>query len=149
MLTFNGAAKSITVSETSTISVRDLWSRYVDWFLTDDNSKYGVWFLSIGGNPIDEAEGTYVPVYLFKENDVSILSSDSSATVTVKDGIILNTDGGDPFSDYVGKIRYSQPVQAISFAAGESTGLTTQSIADEVMSRGVATVEDVARFGAE
>lgn len=130
---FNGADKSITIETGITsVSVRDLYSRYVDWFLTGDNSKYGIWFIAIGGDDIDVAEGTKIPVYLFKDADVALLSSDETATLTVKDGILLETGGGEPFAEYVGKVRYSQPVQAISFVAGESTGLTVQTIREEI-----------------
>jgi len=40
--TFNGATKIITLtSGTTTVSVRALWSAWVTWFLTGDNSKFG------------------------------------------------------------------------------------------------------------
>jgi len=49
---------------------------------------------------------------------------------------LLVAGGGDPFDSTHGaftvRVRYSQPVQAISFVAGESTGLTTGTIADAV-----------------
>ena len=38
---FNGTNKIITLTTgTTTVSVRDIYSRFVDWYLTDDNSKY-------------------------------------------------------------------------------------------------------------
>lgn len=134
---FNGATKTIQLEAgDETLSVRDLWSRYVDWYLTDDNSKYGVWMFTVGGDDIDVAEGTKIPVYCFLENANMLLPKEASYTQKVNDGIILVQGGGDPFASAVGsysvRIQYSQPVQAISFVAGESTGLTVQTIREEI-----------------
>jgi hypothetical protein len=47
----NGITKTITLTTgTTVVSVRDLWSRWVDWFLTDDNSKFLPAFKSVGGD---------------------------------------------------------------------------------------------------
>jgi hypothetical protein len=138
----DGANKIITLTAgTTSVSVRDLWSRWVDWFLTDDNSKYLPAFVNVGGDDIDAVEGTKIPIYAFLMNGWKIKPQETNHTLTISDGILLVNGGGDPFNNTTGaytvRIKYSQPVQAISFVAGESTGLTPESIADEVMTRGL------------
>jgi hypothetical protein len=132
---FDGATKVISLTEgTTTFSVRDLWSRWVDWHATSpDNNKYVVAMRSLGGDDIDPVAGTLIPIYCFLVNDWKIKPQESSHTLSVTDGILLVDGGGDPFADttgsYVVRINYSQPVQAISFSTGEGGGSLT---ADEV-----------------
>lgn len=129
----NGDTKVITLtSGTTSVSVRDLWSRWIDWFLTGDNSKYLPAFESIGGNEIDASQGTYIPVYAFLVNGWKIKPQESNHTLTIRDGILLVNGGGDPFNNtsgaYTVRINFQQPVQAISFATGgaSSGGLTAE-----------------------
>lgn len=131
-LSFDGPTKTISLSAgTVTMSVRDLWSRWVDWLLTGDNSKYLPALSSLGGDPIDPVAGTYVPVYAKLINGWRIKPQEADHTLDVGDGVLLVDGGGDPFldtvGDYVVRVKYSQPVQAISYdAGGGSGGLTTQ-----------------------
>jgi len=122
---FNGATKIITLTTgTTVVSVRDLWSRFVDWFLTDDNSKYLPAFKTVGGDDIDPIEGTKIPIYSFLENGWKIKPQEANHTLTINDGILLVNGGGDPFINtngaYTVRINYQQPVQAISFSSGGS-----------------------------
>ena len=121
--TFDGPTKVITLTTgTVSVSVRDIWSRWVDWFLTSDNSKYLPAFVNVGGNDIDISAGTKIPIYAFLMNGWKIKPQEASHTLTVADGILLVNGGGDPFNNttgaYVVRINYQQPVQAISFSSG-------------------------------
>ena len=124
---FDGATKVITLTAgTTTMSVRDVWSRWVDWWLTSDNSKYQVAFTTVGGNDVDVSAGTSIPIYAFLMNGWRIKPQESSHTLTVTDGILLVDGGGDPFNStigaYVVQINYQQPVQAITVnTAGGTT----------------------------
>lgn len=147
MFTFNGETKVITLSTgTTSVSVRDLWSRWIDWFLTGDNSKYPPAFTSLGGNEIDPISGTYIPIYSFMMNGWKIKPQEANHTLTVNDGILLVDGGGDPFNStegaYTVRINYSQPVQAISFSSEGGTSVTPAQVADEVMDRGVLTEDN-------
>jgi hypothetical protein len=129
---FNGVTKTITLtSGTVSVSVRDLWSRYVDWYLTADNSKFLPAFDIVGGNDIDSDAGTKIPIYCFLQNGWKIKPQEANHTLAVSDGILLVDGGGDPFINPTGaftvRINYQQPVQAISFSSGGgSGGLTTE-----------------------
>jgi len=138
---FDGPTKVISLSAgTTNVSVRDIWSRFVDWFLTGDNSKYLPAFKNVGGDEIDLTEGIYIPIYAFLMNGWKIKPQEAHHTLTINDGILLVNGGGDPFNNtsgaYTVRINYQQPVQAISFSAGGTGGIPEQDkidIADKVM----------------
>lgn len=133
----NGETKIITLtSGTTNVSVRDLWSRWVDWVKLSDNSKYLPALVSIGGVPINEAEGTFIPVYAFLINGWRIKPQEANHTLNVNDGILLVSGGGDPFinttGDFVVRINYQQPVQAISFSTSGGSATIPQEVIDNI-----------------
>jgi hypothetical protein len=137
-ISFDGPTKRIILSTgTVSLGVRDVWSRWVDWMLTGDNSKYLPAFEQVGGNDIDLGAGTKIPIYAFLLNGWRIAPQEASHTLTVGDGVLLVNGGGDPFVDtagsYIVRINYQQPVQAISFSTGGS-GLSVpeQTKLDEI-----------------
>lgn len=128
---FDGTTKVITLTTgTLSVSVRDLWSRWVDWYLTSDNSKYLPAFVNVGGDAIDEIAGTYIPIYAFLMNGWKIKPQEANHTLSINDGILLVNGGGDPFNDTEGayqvRINYSQPVQAITVSTSGGGGLTPE-----------------------
>ena len=128
-ISFNGSTKVMTLSTgTIALSVREVWSRWVDWFLTGDNSKYLPAFQQVGGDSIDEGAGTAIPIYAFLMNGWKIKPQEANHTLTISGGILLVNGGGDPFNNTVGsyivRINYQQPVQAIT--SGLSTEQDTQ-----------------------
>ncbi len=130
---FEGQTKIINLtSGTVQISIRDLWSRWVDWLSESDNSKYLPALEQVGGNPIDTISGTYIPAYIFLKNGWKIKPQEASHTLNVYDGILIVDGGGDPFMDTTGlytvRIKYSQPVQAITVSTGGGTGITIGDI---------------------
>ncbi len=82
-----------------------------------NGSKYLFAMSSVGGNTVDA--DISIPVYVFLENGWKIKPQETNHTLTVYDGILISSDGLDPFTDTIGNyrvnIRYRQPVQAISF----------------------------------
>lgn len=122
-ITFDGTSKRITLtSGTTSVGVRELWSRWVDWVATSDNSKYLPAFSQVGGDDIDIGAGTKIPIYAFLLNGWKIKPQEANHTLAVSDGILLVNGGGDPFvnttGSFVVRINYQQPVQAISFVTG-------------------------------
>lgn len=120
---FDGNAKIITLTPgTTSVSVRDLISRWADWLMVGDNMKYLPAFDQIGGNSINAVSGTSIPVYGYLINNWKIRPQESSHTLTVSDGVLLTLDGSDPFINTIGphaiRINYQQPVQAITVATG-------------------------------
>lgn len=140
--TFNGTTKTIILSTgTTVVSVRDIYSRWIDWFISvSGNQKYLPAFLIVGGDTIDSIAGTKIPIYAFLINGWKIKPQEADHTLQVNDGILLVDGGGDPFintiGDFVIRVNYQQPVQAISFdSGGTSVSYTLEQIADAVWAK--------------
>jgi uncharacterized SAM-binding protein YcdF (DUF218 family) len=123
---FDGVTKVITITAQTVMSVRDVYSRWADWLSTSDNAKYLPAFSTLGGDVIDPIAGTTVPIYAFLINGWKIRPQESSHTLSVNDGILLVQGGGDPFlntlGNFVVRINYQQPVQAITVSTGGGSG---------------------------
>jgi hypothetical protein len=139
--TFDGVSKVIALDAgVVTMSVRDVYSRWVDWFIsTGGNQKYLPAFLTVGGDVIDATAGTSIPVYGFLVNGWRIRPQEADHTLIVNDGILLVSGGGDPFLNTLGshvvRINYQQPVQAITVDTGGSgNSYTLEQIANAVWS---------------
>lgn len=122
-VTFNGSTKRIICdAATTSIDVVGVYSMWVDWALTSDNLKYKAAFTELGGNTIDSGAGTSVPVYGFLINSWKVAPDEADHTLAVTGGILLVDGGGDPFvdtaGDFVVRINYQQPVQAITVSTG-------------------------------
>jgi hypothetical protein len=137
---FDGQTRLITLTTgTTSLSVQDLWSDWVRWHASADNSKYLPAFSIIGGDPIDATAGTYIPYYCYLMNGWRIRPQEADHTLNVTGGILL-VDGGaaDAFVPTLGnftvQINRQQPVQAITIATagGASQGPTALDIAAAV-----------------
>lgn len=124
--TFNGAAKTITHSG-GTLSVAEMWSRYVDWLATGDNSKYGELLTTVGRDQDD------IPLYVFLETGVTIVISNNSIPSPVVDGVLKTRSGGDPFGGAVVNARLKEPGIAIGYSTTGGTGPSAESIAAAVL----------------
>jgi len=152
-IAFDGPTKLITLSTGTTVmSVKDLWSRWVDWFVTSDNSKYQIAFEQVGGNDIDLTDGTSVPAYIFIKNGWRIRPQEADHTLKVSEGVLVVDGGGDPFVDTLGaytvRLNYQQPVQAITVSTGGGGGATAEDIADAVWNRLVPATPTSGSYGA-
>jgi len=78
---FDGTNKVISISSQTTMSVRDVWSRYLEWVATGDNSKYLPAFRTVGGDVIDGAEGTSIPIYHYLINGWKIKPMEANHTL--------------------------------------------------------------------
>jgi hypothetical protein len=148
-LTFDGPNKlAILSAGTTTLSVRDLWSRWVDWALTSDNSKFEVAMEAVGGQDIDLSAGTKIPIYLFLTNGWRLRPQEANHTLNVGDGVLLVSGGGDPFvnttGSFVVRINYQQPVQAIAFSTEGGGGMAGDPWATTI--EGSLTAGDVQRI---
>jgi len=119
-LTFNGPAKTITWSG-GPLSVRELWSRYVDWLAEGDNSKSGLMLDTVGMNTPD------IPFYLILDVGAIIIITNNTVVTPIYDGVLKTPDSHDPFGGAVVNVRYEAPGIAIGY---NSTGSTGPSLAD-------------------
>jgi len=79
------------------ISINDLWSRWIDWTLTGDNSKYLPAFRTSGGDPI--GGGQFAGTYFFLENQAGsgwrIRPSEENQQLTIT-GNLFAEDSASP-----------------------------------------------------
>jgi hypothetical protein len=129
---FNGLTKIISLtSGTTTLDVRDMYSRWKDWIKDSDGNKYLQAMYPVGGDPINEDEGIYVSSYIFLINGWRVRPQEASHTLTVENGILLTDTGDDPFIPTIGtynvQVKYSQPIRTETVnIAGGSGGLTDE-----------------------
>ena len=120
--TIDGAAKTITHSG-GTLSVAEMWSRYVDWLAVGDNSKYGDLLTTVGRDEND------IPLYVFLEPGVIIVVTDNSIPSPVVDGVLKTRSGGDPFGGAVVNARLVEPGIAIGYSSNGGSGPSASDIA--------------------
>lgn len=127
-IVFDATNKVIKLDSYST-SASILWSAWVDWYLTGDNSKYPIAFSQIGGV-------APVALYLYLENGWRIRPKEANGTTTVS-GNLLVQGGGSPIVSTLGNynvlVNMETPIaaQAILVDGGSGTstgGATAQEI---------------------
>ncbi len=123
--TFDGPNKVIVLDGSASLDVRDLYSRWKDWFSTG-NAQYLPAFAVVGGEPIDAGAGIYVTGYFFLLNGWRIRPSEAHQSIVVENGVLLVDGGGDPFIATIGAyrvlVRYSQPIKSETIATGGGGG---------------------------
>ena len=131
---FDGPNKLVILSAT-TLDLQVLWSDWKDWLLAG-NAGYARALDTVGGESIDQVAGTIVPLYLFVLNGWKFRPMESDHTLYVTNGALIVSGGGDPFvstlGDYVVRIVYQQPVQAIGCLTSGSSGPSAYEIANAV-----------------
>ena len=127
-ITFDGQARTITLSTPGEISVRNVWSDYVDWLAVGDNSKHFPMLATVGMDSED------IPLYLFLEDSVIFVVLDNSAPTVFYDGTIKTYDGHEPFGGAVVNVRYRDPGIAIGYSTTGTSGQSAESIAAAVVS---------------
>lgn len=111
-ITFDPATKIITL-DSGAVTAVEIWSRWVDWFVTSDNSKYVPALSLVGGDTIDGSIA--IPPYIFLEDGWRVRPMESSHELTITGNLVVR-GGGNPvvatLGTYQVNVRYTVPVQA-------------------------------------
>lgn len=121
--TFNGATKRIVLSTgTTAVDLEDLYSRWKDWVLTSDNSKYLQAFRTVGKDP--DGEGGFTGSYIFIMNGWSITPQSASHTLTLNGNLFRDADdlSGEPLVQTVPTYTINIILARSSLAQGIDTG---------------------------
>jgi len=103
MITFDGVNKLIILSSgTTSLGVKDMYSRWKDWMIVSDNSKYQRAFKVVGGDPT--IGNNIITPYFFLLNGWKIRPQEANHTLAV-DGILLTDDSSDAFTNTLGTFR--------------------------------------------
>lgn len=134
--TFNGASKLVILTTgTTSFSAVDLYSRWKDWLLLSDNSKYSVAMSTSGGDPLPG--GAFLGQTFFMENGWKIRPQEAAHTL-VLNGNLFDRAGGSPFTSTVGSfnVRIEQKTSNIvDLVAVGGSVLTADEIADAVINK--------------
>jgi hypothetical protein len=134
-ITCNPSTKIIQLDSTS-VSVAEIWSRWVDWFATSDNCKYLPAMRVIGGNQVQGA--IYIPSYFYLLDGWRIRPQESNHTLEIEGNVVVD-GGGNPIANTVGtyqvNVRFTVPVQAQAISTTGGTGPSAADVADAVFNK--------------
>jgi hypothetical protein len=101
--TFDGPNKVISFSvSTTTVDVRDIYSDWVDWFLTSDNSKFMPAMRNVGGDLLPGSKTLGLTYFML--NGWKIKPFEENHTVTFN-GNLYSEDGSSPYMSVVGSYQ--------------------------------------------
>lgn len=147
-IAFDGVTKLATLSSgTTTLTVPELWSRWVDWVATSDNSKYPIALAQIGGDEI--SAGKYLGVTFFLENGWKIRPYEGDHTLTIT-GNIFSRDGSSPIAHTIGDYNVTVNMSTsnlVDTIATSGSSLTADEIASAVWNRLNALHMNTGSFG--
>jgi hypothetical protein len=145
-ITFDGVNKlAILSSGTTELSVPELWSRWVDWLVTSDNSKYPLMLSQIGGDQI--GPGKFLGLTFFLENDWKIRPYEGDHTLTIT-GNLFSRDGSSAIAPTIGDYQVVVNLSTSNLVDTIATGGATASeVADEVWNRLAVNNDQIGSFG--
>lgn len=112
-ITFNASTKIIQLDSAS-VSAATIWSRWVDWFCTSDNSKYLPAMRVSGGELVNGS--IYQPSYFYLLDGWRIRPMEANHDLEITGNINIDGDPGNPITSTVGtyqvNTRYVVPVAA-------------------------------------
>ncbi len=133
-ITFDGVNKlAILSTGTTTLTVAELWSRWVDWVSVSDNSKYPTALSQIGGD--DLGGGKFLGLTFFLENGWLIRPYEGDHNLVIT-GNIFTRGGGPPTTSTIGAYNVTVNLSTSNLVDAISTsGATPTAIADEIWNR--------------
>ncbi len=137
-ITFDGPSKRIILSTgTTSLDARDCYSRWKDWVLESDNSKYEQAFTVVGGDPI--GGGNFVSSYYFLTNGWRIRPHEASHTLTINGSVVVDGGGNalvPTLGSYQVLVVQSVPVKAETVSTeGGGASFTLDQIRDAVWAK--------------
>jgi len=98
---FDGVNKKIQLtSGTTFVEVNDLYSRWIEWLLTSDNSKYPLALRNVGGDPISEVKNLGVTFFLV--NGWRIVPQSADHRLTIEGNLVTDPSGFSPIDTVPG-----------------------------------------------
>lgn len=119
-ITFDGASRRV-ILDSSAVSAEEIWSRWVDWFQSADNSKWLPAMRNVGGDEL--GGGLRIPPYIFLLNGWRVRPMEASHNLNVTGNLFVE-GGGVPVVPTLGtyqvNVSYTVPVQAQAYDVGGS-----------------------------
>ena len=126
------------------MTASQIYSRWKEWVMADNNAKYLPAFRSIGGDSLGGA--LYVSLYLFLQNGWRIRPMEANHTLIIEGNISVD-GGGDPVVQTLGTynvlVQYTVPERAQAIATSGGGGASAGEIALAVRSELFAELEKI------
>jgi len=124
-ITFDPAARRIVLDSVA-VTAAEIWSRWVEWVATADNSKHPAALRQVGGDEL--GGGLLIPAYYFLLAGWRVRPMEASHLLTITGNLFVD-GGGQPVVQTLGafnvSVQYTVPVQAQAVATGgAAAGLT-------------------------
>ena len=125
MYSFDGPNKLVILqSGTTSFDAKDLYSRWKEWVLDTDNSKYLQAMEVVGGEPTSATN--FVPSFYFMINGWKIRPQEADHVLTVTGNLANEAGIGSPFVSTVGSYnvlieKNTSDSQTVSTGGGSST----------------------------
>lgn len=124
-ITFDPAARRIVLDSVA-VTAAEIWSRWVEWVATADNSKHPAALRQVGGDEL--GGGLLIPAYYFLLGGWRVRPMEASHLLTITGNLFVD-GGGQPVVQTLGafnvSVQYTVPVQAQAVATGgAAAGLT-------------------------
>lgn len=98
---FDGPNKKIRLTiGTTLVEIDDMYSRWVDWFLTSDNSKYFMAIRCVGGDAISSVKNLGLTFFLI--NDWRIVPQSADHRLTLNGNLVTDPSGYSPIDTVPG-----------------------------------------------
>jgi len=108
--TFDGENSLIVLTPgTTSVTVEDVWSRWVDWYLTDDNSKWLPAMRTVGGDPLSEDKDLGTTFFFI--NGWRLRPQEANHWLTVDGNLYTDPAGESPFVSTLGSYTVTISMQ--------------------------------------
>ena len=123
---FDGATKKINLtSGTISVDIDDMYSRWYDWLVSDDNAKYLLAMRNVGGDAISDVKNLGLTFFLI--NGWRIVPQSADHRLTLNGNLVTDPSGFSPIDTVPGYsivVEYSVS-NLVDSTIGEGSGLTT------------------------
>lgn len=125
---FDGPSKKIQLTTgTTTVEVGDMYSRWIDWLLTGDNSKYLPAMRNVGGEPISSTKNLGVTYFLV--NGWRVVPDAADHRLTLSGNLVTDPAGFSPVDTQPGYsiiVEYSVSSLVDSTIVSVGSGLSVE-----------------------
>lgn len=145
--TFDGANKLIILtSGTLAFTAGEVYSRWKDWMLLSDNSKYELAFTSVAGDPISSTQSISPYIFLNTTAGWKIRPQEADHELTI-DGNLYSVDPTlslfvPTLADYTVTVLINRSAASITTTVGGS-GLDQQTVIDAMTTQGYTSARAV------
>jgi len=130
LVSFDGDRQVIIVEPgVNRIDMKNVYSEWKNWMLTDDNSKFGLAFRVVGGNPLPE-KSLGISYFLLDGWTIRPYEGDHRLRII---GNLYKEDGSDPIADTLGDFKVTVEMTVSNIIDIVNTGASSLATCDATL----------------